>query len=74
MVSEDSSATVTVVAMAAVPVVSWLSVATLAAATVPEDIFVPFKPVKGAPDPLKPVAVSKPDEELNVKLVPLLGP
>ena len=34
-VSVDSSATVTVVAMAAVPVVSWFNVATLAAASVP---------------------------------------
>ena len=51
-----------------------MRVATLAAAIVPEDIFDPFKEVKEAPDPLKPVAVSNPDEELNVKFDPLLGP
>ena len=50
-----------------------MRVATLAAAIVPEDIFDAFREVKEAPDPLKPVAVSNPDEELNDKLVPVLG-
>ena len=51
-----------------------MRVAILAAAIVPEDIFDPFKEVKEAPDPLKPVAVSNPEDELNVRLDPLLGP
>ena len=37
-------------------------------------MFDPFKEVKEAPDPLNAVAVSNPDEELNAKLDPLLGP
>ena len=36
-------------------------------------MFDAFKEVKEAPDPLKLVAVSNPDEELNAKLDPLLG-
>ena len=51
-----------------------MRVATLAAAIVPEDIFDPFKEVKEAPDPLKLVAVSSPEEELNVRFDPDLGP
>ncbi len=51
-----------------------MRVAILAAAIVPDDIFDPFKEVKEAPDPLKPVAVSNPEDELNVRLDPLLGP
>ena len=43
-----------------VPVVIWFSVATLAAATVPDEIFEPFKLVRDAPDPLNVVAVQVP--------------
>ena len=49
-----------VVNVAAEPVVFWLSVATLAAAIVPEDILLAFKAVKLAPDPLNVVAVIVP--------------
>ena len=72
-VSDDSSATVIVVAIAAVPVVSWFRVGTLAEAIVPEDIFAAFKVVKDAPDPLNSVAVNNPEDELKVKFVPDLG-
>ena len=53
--------------------VFWFRVATLAAATVPEEIFDPFNAVKLAPDPLNVVAARTPVEELNVKFDPLLG-
>ena len=48
------------VTLAAVPVVSWLSVATLAAATVPEDMLEPFRVVRLAPLPENTVAVTVP--------------
>ena len=37
-------------------------------------MFDAFKEVKDAPDPLKLVAVSNPDEELNVRFDPDFGP
>ena len=64
---------VIVVAIAAVPVVSWFRVGTLAEAIVPEDIFDAFKVIKDAPDPLNAVAVNNPEDELKVKFVPDLG-
>ena len=42
------------------PVVFWLSVATLAAAIVPEDMLLAFKLVRDAPDPLNKAAVIVP--------------
>ena len=48
------------VAVAALPVVSWLSVAILAAAIVPELMLLPFNDDKDAPDPLNVVAVQVP--------------
>ena len=46
--------------MAALPVVFWLSVATLAAATVPEAMLPPFNPVKLAPPPINSALVNEP--------------
>ena len=50
--------------VAAFPVVSWLSVATLAAATVPEDMLEPFRVVRLAPLPENSVAVTVPVDGL----------
>ena len=53
---------------------SWLSVGTLAAAIVPEEILLAFNEVKLAPDPLKVVAVTfpanvvSPDESIAKQL------
>ena len=60
VVSLLSSATVTVVAIAAVPVVSWFSVATLAAAIVPVVTCEPLSAVSEDPSPLKAALVSRP--------------
>jgi hypothetical protein len=49
------------VAVAALPVVSWFKVATLAAAIVPEDMLDPFSELKLAPLPEKDVAVTTPE-------------
>ena len=51
VVSDDSSATVIVVAMAAVPDVSWFRVGILAEAIVPEAIFPAAIPVIPTPPP-----------------------
>ena len=71
VVSVLSSATVTVVAIAAVPLVSWLSVATLAAATVPDAIFVPFNAVIADPAPASVAPITAPPVSI---LPPLMLP
>ena len=55
------------------PDVFWFSVGTLDELIVPEEMLLAFKLVRDAPDPLNVVAVSNPDEELKVKLLPVLG-
>ena len=54
---------------------SWLSVGTLAAAIVPEDMLLAFKLVRDAPDPLNVVAVQVPEtvtpEEVVSNFLPL---
>jgi len=55
------AACVAPVTVAAVPVVFWLRVATLAAATVPEEILLPFRVVRLAPLPENTVAATVPE-------------
>ena len=55
-----SAIALAVVSVAALPVVFWLSVATLAAATVPEAMLLPFNPVKLAPPPINSALVNEP--------------
>ena len=55
-----SAIALAVVSVAALPVVFWFSVATRAAATVPELILLPFNEVKFAPLPLNAAAVNVP--------------
>ena len=59
--------------VAALPVVSWFRVATLAAATVPEVIVEPLRSERAEPSPLKPEETKRPVLELKVRFDPLFG-